>query len=280
MLCDDISLNRELIDTNVKEDLSNYEIVELKKLSQSKSNEKELAHIIYTRNKLVNSGLPNYQGCKIPVKTRINVEFFGENLLDYKDMVICEYLEFGAPIGFQGCLNVSEIDIKNHKGASELSSDIYKYLRKEASYGSIIGPFESNPFDCQFKISPLNSVTKRNSSERRVILDLSFPPRCSVNDNISKDIYLGEKLEVTYPKIDDLVGILKNKGRGSLMFKKDLKRAYRQFPICPGDLHLVGFNWNGYLFADRVLPMGLRSSAQICQRITKSITFMYFNWGI
>jgi hypothetical protein len=43
------------------------------------------------------------------------------------------------------------------------------------------------------------------------------------------------------------------------MFKKDLKRAYRQFPICPGDLHLVGFNWNGYLFADRVLPMDLRS---------------------
>jgi hypothetical protein len=87
---------------------------------------------------------------------------------------------------------------------------------------------------------------------------------------------LGEKLEVIYPNIDDLVGILKNKGRGSLIFKKDLKRAYRQFPICPGDLHLVGFNWNEYLFAGRVLPMGLRSSAQICQRITTSIRFMYF----
>ena len=62
---------------------------------------------------------------------------------------------------------------------------------------------------------------------------------------------------MTYPNIDDLVGILKNKGRGSLMFKKDLKRAYRQFPICPGDLHLVGFKWNGYLFADRVLPIGV-----------------------
>jgi hypothetical protein len=36
VLCDDVSLNRELIDTNVKEDLSNYEIVELKKMSQSK----------------------------------------------------------------------------------------------------------------------------------------------------------------------------------------------------------------------------------------------------
>jgi hypothetical protein len=97
VLCDDLSLNIELIDTNVKEDLSNYEIVELKK---SKLNENELAHIIYTHNKVVNSGLPNYHGCKIPVKTRINVEFFRENLLDYKDKVICEYLEFGARIGF------------------------------------------------------------------------------------------------------------------------------------------------------------------------------------
>ena len=32
VFCDDLSLNRELIDTNVKEDLSNYEIVELKKI--------------------------------------------------------------------------------------------------------------------------------------------------------------------------------------------------------------------------------------------------------
>ena len=82
-------------------------------------------------------------------------------------------------------------------------------MRTKASYGSIIGPFESNPFDCQFKISPLNSFTKKDSSERRVILDLNFPSRCSVNDNISKDIYLGETNEVTYPNIDDLVGILK-----------------------------------------------------------------------
>ena len=50
VLCDDLSLNIELIGTNVKEDLSNYEIVELKKMSQSKLNEKELAHIIYTHN--------------------------------------------------------------------------------------------------------------------------------------------------------------------------------------------------------------------------------------
>jgi glyoxylate utilization-related uncharacterized protein len=72
--------------------------LELKKLSQSKLNEKELAHIIYTHNKVVTSGLPNYQGCKIPVKTRINVEFFGENLLDYKDKVICVTEHLGGKL--------------------------------------------------------------------------------------------------------------------------------------------------------------------------------------
>ena len=77
---------------------------------------------------------------------------------------------------------------------------------------------------------------------------------------------------MTYPNIDDLLGILKNKARGSLMFKKDLKRAYRQFPICPGDLHLVGFKWNGYLFADRVLPMGL---SEICIRKKIQYTHLY-----
>jgi hypothetical protein len=64
----DLSLNIELIDTNVKEDLSNYEIVELKKLSQSRLNEKVSAHIIDTHNKVVNSGLPNYQVVRFQYK--------------------------------------------------------------------------------------------------------------------------------------------------------------------------------------------------------------------
>ena len=64
-----------------------------------------------------------------------------------------------------------------------------------------------------------------------------------------------------------------------MVFKKDLKRAYRQIPIDPGDLHLVGFQWGDKLFADRVLPMGLRSSAQICQRITTAVSFMFYKMG-
>jgi hypothetical protein len=42
-----------------------------------------------------------------------------------------------------------------------------------------------------------------------------------------------------------------------MLFKKDLKRAYRQIPVCPGDIHFIGFSWENCLFVDRVLPMAL-----------------------
>ena len=115
--------------------------------------------------------------------------------------------------------------ILNHKGESDFSNDIFNYLKKEASYGAIIGPFKNNPFVSELKISPLNTVTKRDSPERRVILDLSFPSGKSVNDHISKEFYLGEKVELSYPNVDDLVGIIKDKGPRCMLFKKRFKKG-------------------------------------------------------
>ena len=124
---------------------------------------------------MAQSGVPNYLGCRIPVHSNINVEFFRTHLKNYNDKIICELLEFGAPIGFEGKLDTCESHVLNHKGASDFSNDILNYLKKEASYGAIIGPFKNNPFVIELKISPLNTVTKRDSPERRVILDISFP---------------------------------------------------------------------------------------------------------
>jgi hypothetical protein len=57
-------------------------------------------------------------------------------------------------------------DIVNHKGAREFYDGVLKYLFKEASYGAIIGPFDKNPFPGHFKISPLNTVSKKDTLER------------------------------------------------------------------------------------------------------------------
>ena len=183
-----------------------FDMSEIVKAGRTKLSEYDVCDIIQTHTKVLQSGVPNFLGCRIPVKSNINIEFFRENLQDYSDNIICEFLEFGAPIGFEGKLNKNEIAITNHRGARDFADDIFNYLKKEASYGSILGPFDKNPFVCEFNISPLNSVSKKDSEERRVILDLSFPPGNSVNDFISKDIYLGEKIDLAYPNVDDLLG--------------------------------------------------------------------------
>ena len=80
---------------------------------------------------------------------------------------------------------------------------------------------------------------------RRVVMDLSFPPSCSVNNGIPQDTYLGEYYKLRLPGIDRLVEFIIEKGRNCLVFKKDLRRTYRQFLIDPKDYHLLGFRYQG-----------------------------------
>jgi hypothetical protein len=123
---------------------------------------------------VASSGYHNYDGCRIPVKSGINVVFFRKNLSDYDDRIICELLEFGAPVGFESNILEENKDIVNHKGAREFEDDALKYLYKEASYGAIIGPFEKNPFNCSLKISPLNSY-KKGFNRKKGYFRFKFP---------------------------------------------------------------------------------------------------------
>ena len=64
--------------------------------------------------------------------------------------------------------------------------------------------------------------------------------------------------------------------RGLLVYLKDLRRAYRQIPICLSSYNLVGFVWKKHIFFDLVLSMGLRNAAYICERVTTAISFIMF----
>ena len=70
----------------------------------------------------------------------------------------------------------------------------------------------------------------------------------SVNAFIDKDMYLGEHVNLKYPNIDALVDLIKAKGPGCLIFKRDLSRDYRQIFIDPREINLVGYVWNSHLF--------------------------------
>ena len=62
------------------------------------------------------------------------------------------------------------------------------------------------------------------------------------------DSYLGDAYKLRLPRIDQLMEFILQKGRGCLIFKKDLRQAYRQFPIDPKDYHLLGFCYDGKLY--------------------------------
>ena len=52
-------------------------------------------------------------------------------------------------------------------------------------------------------------------------------------------------------------------GKGELMGKVDIKRAYRIIPIHPSDRYLMGMRWKGMFYVDLTLPFGLRSAPGI-----------------
>ena len=234
----------------------------------------EISQFFHNYQKIIASGLYNFECCKISLRTRLNIPFFQFMLADYDDVAIVELLKYGFPIGFAGKLSKKQGPIKNHRGVIEYPKEVQKYLEKEKHYGAILGPFDQVPFSEDFCISPLNTVSKKDSLERRVILDLSFPEGSSINEGISKDFYLGSKTDLTFPRVDDLVDLIKLKGRHCHLYKRDLKRAYRQIPVDLSDVPLLGYCFEGRYYFDKYLSMGLRSAAYICQRVTNAIRFM------
>ena len=85
-----------------------------------------------------------------------------------------------------------------------------------------------------------------------MVHDLSFPPGHSVNDGIARE--KRQPFHLRLPGIDRLVKVINSKGLGCRVFKKDLKRAYRQIPVDPNDYHLLGMYTDGQFYFHTVMP--------------------------
>ena len=108
---------------------------------------------------VMQSQQPNYVGCKMRVPSGFNVSVWRSRLLEgnYKDMVVCELLDYGFPIGFDS-VRLPEHTSKNHGGALGYAEHVDEFLRKEQQFGAIFGPFCKNPLDSFLTTSPLNTV--------------------------------------------------------------------------------------------------------------------------
>ena len=120
-------------------------------------------------------------------------------------------------------------------------------------------------------LSPIGLVPKKNKPGKwRLIVDLSSPLDHSINDGISH-----ERSSLSYTSVDHLAALIVSEGRGSFLVKADVKEVYRMVPIHPEVQHLLGIQWDGAIYVDRMLPFGLRSAPMLRRNgISKGLHYL------
>ena len=96
-----------------------------------------------------------------------------------------------------------------------------------------------------------------------------------MNDGIDAD-----RSSLSYASLDHLAALVVSTDRSSLLVKADMKEAYRMVPVHPEDQHLLGIQWQGLVYIDKVLPFGLRSAPKIFSAVADVVQWTLYDNGI
>lgn len=235
----------------------------------------EFAHLYDT---IKASSTPNFRGVRIPLESDLNILNWRTCLEEYHDKILCEYLEFGWPIGYHANSPPATTE-RNHPSANAHQQHVDRFIKTELACNAILGPFSSEPFTPWTRISPIMTRPKKGSDDRRIIIDLSFPRGLAVNDGIAIENHFGADISYSLPSIADFADRLVDQGQGAWLWKSDLTRAYRQFRVDPMDCPFLGMRVGSSIYLDLCPPFGCRSSAAICQRVATALVYVMSNRG-
>ena len=139
----------------------------------------------------------------------------------------------GFRIGFAHESHLCTQAKTNHPSAIDHPTVISEGLQAEVDKGRLIGPL--NPDDFPYaQVSSLGAVEKKHSTKWRLILDLSHPAGCSVNDGIAKP-----PCSLKYSRVSDVIEQILRMGKGCYLAKIDIDSAFRNIPVHPHDRHLL-----------------------------------------
>ena len=117
---------------------------------------------------------------------------------------ILDAIRYGFPIQYSGPARLGMATEYNHSSAINHSEVIREFIRKETTMGALYGPFDSPPFILWIAISPLMTRQKPYSTEKRVIVDLSYPDGV-INAYIYPHIFNRRKAIHALPTVDHAV---------------------------------------------------------------------------
>ena len=117
---------------------------------------------------------PNSKGAKLPLAHGLHIKQWATLLAGHNDHSLLNHLTYGFPLGFATAERPCT-DRLNHPSAQRAPDAIRDYLTTEIKHGAIAGPFNSPPFQPWFHTSPMMVRDKKDSTQKRVIVDLSWP---------------------------------------------------------------------------------------------------------
>ena len=233
---------------------------------------------IYTKVKA--TGLPNAKSARILLPTSLNIPAW-EKYLDQSDdeIELLQYVKYGFPLGYMGPTSDTK-GVPNHPSATNYKTSIDKFIAVELGHGSMIGPCDTPPFSPWMHISPIMTREKRETTDRRVIIDMTFPRASSVNAYIMKNTVCGEVRQHALPTVDNLVADIVNMGSHCYLSTADVSRAYKNFSSDPLSWPLLGMEWEGKFYCDTTMPFGARASSASMQRIATAIVRILRDDGV
>ena len=218
----------------------------------------------------------NFLQCQIQVPSELNADVWEKYLGEYWDTQLKYLIRYGFPLDFNKNTQLS-YKLGNHGSGNKYPTDIEAYLAEESEHNAILGPFQTPPIP-DLHVSPFMTREKPGAPHRRVIVDLSFPAGESVNAGVDSDQYLGSKFLLTLPTIDTITNKLVKLGKGALLYKIDISRAFRHVKIDPADYKYLGLHFQDY-FLDSCLPFGFRHGSAIFQRLSDAVRYIMSTKG-
>ena len=197
----------------------------------------------------------------------------------HPDQAFTTYLLQGIREGFRlgfDRTHKCQAATRNLKSAQEHPEVIDAYISGEVTQGRVIRLLPpAASLLSELTISPIGVIPKRNRPNKwRLIVDLSSPKERSINTGISCDL-----CSLSYTSVDEAVNLIRALGKGTLLFKLDLKDAYRVVPVHPHDRPLLGMRWKGELCLDGMLPFDLHSAPKIFSAVADGLLWMIHNRG-
>ena len=172
-----------------------------------------------------------------------------------------DLLHYGFPLDFVSNLTST---YNNHTSALADIEHVRQYVEEERQHEAITDPFHTVP--CTLHLSPLMTRAKQGSDKKRTIIDLSWPPDCSVNAGVKKDVYLDTIYSLHYPSIDNITEALVKLGPGAQLYKIDISRTFRHLRVDPADIDLLGFQVDRHHYIDVSMPFEFCHGSLFFQR--------------